>query len=73
MLGDDYKTAKVGSVPTPVGTININLAYRTKLLITPQKTMKEVPFEVKDDHFKKDNSPKRPTTPKPCSLGYKRK
>lgn len=72
MLGDDYKTAKVGSVPTPVGTININLAYRTKLLITPQKTMKEVPFEVKDDHFKKDNSPKRPTTPKPCSLGYKR-
>lgn len=73
MLGDDYKTTKVGSVPTPVGTININLAYRTKLLITPQKTMKEVPFEVKDDHFKKDNSPKRPTTPKPCSLGYKRK
>ncbi|XP_071127805.1 autophagy-related protein 13-like [Mytilus galloprovincialis] len=73
MLGDDYKTAKVGSVPTPVGTININLAYRTKLLITPQKTMKEIPFEVKDDHFKKDNvSPKRPTTPKPCSLGYKR-
>ncbi|XP_060084288.1 autophagy-related protein 13-like isoform X2 [Ylistrum balloti] len=72
MLGDGYQTAKVGTVPTPQGTISIQLAYRTKLLITPQKTSKEVGFEVKDDHFKKDNSPKRPTTPKPCSMGYRR-
>ncbi|KAJ8298138.1 hypothetical protein KUTeg_024669 [Tegillarca granosa] len=72
MLGEGYQQAKVGNVPTPVGTISINVAYRTKLLITPQKTCKEVLFDVKDDHFKKDNSPKRPTTPKPCSLGYRR-
>ncbi|XP_069129871.1 autophagy-related protein 13-like [Argopecten irradians] len=72
MLGDGYQTAKVGTVPTPQGTISIQLAYRTKLLITPQKTSKEVGFEVKDDHFKKDNSPKRSTTPKPCSMGYRR-
>nr|XP_022321200.1 autophagy-related protein 13-like [Crassostrea virginica] len=72
MLGDNYQTVKVGSVPTPVGTIYMNLAYRTKLLITPQKSSKEIPIEVKDDHFKKDNSPRRPTTPKPCSLGFRR-
>lgn len=72
MLGDNYQTIKVGSVPTPVGTIYINLAYRTKLLITPQKSCKAIPIEVKDDHFKKDNSPRRPTTPKPCSLGFRR-
>lgn len=72
MLGDNYQTIKVGSVPTPVGTIYINLAYRTKLLITPQKSCKAIPIEVKDDHFKKDTSPRRPTTPKPCSLGFRR-
>lgn len=72
MLGDGYQTAKVGTVPTPLGTISIHLAYRTKLLITPQKTPRDTGFEVKDDHFKSDNSPKRPTTPKPCSLGYRR-
>lgn len=72
MLGDNYQTIKVGSVPTPVGTIYINLAYRTKLLITPQKSCKAIPIEVKDDHFKKDNSPRRPTTPKSCSLGFRR-
>lgn len=73
MLGDNYQTIKVGSVPTPVGTIYINLAYRTKLLITPQKSCKAIPIEVKDDHFKKDvSSPRRPTTPKPCSLGFRR-
>lgn len=27
---------------------------------------------MKDDHFKKDTSPRRPTTPKPCSLGFRR-
>ncbi|KAK3100057.1 hypothetical protein FSP39_014027 [Pinctada imbricata] len=71
MLGDNYQTIKVGAVPTPCGTININLAYRTKLQITPQRTSRETKFEVKDDHFRKD-SPKRPTTPKPCSMGYRR-
>lgn len=72
MLGDNYQTIKVGTVPTPVGTIYMNLAYRTKLLITPQKSSREILIDVKDDHFKKDNSPRRPTTPKPCSLGYRR-
>ena len=71
MLGDEYQSVKVGAVPTPGGTISINLAYRTKLQITPQRSSREVRFEVKDDHFRKD-SPKRPTTPKPCSMGYRR-
>lgn len=72
VLGDGYEKARVGSVPTPFGTIGISLAYRTKLLISPQKTGKDSLFDVKDDHFKRDSSPKRPTTPKPCSQGYKR-
>lgn len=72
VLGDGYEKARVGSVPTPFGTIGISLAYRTKLLISPQKTGKDSLFDVKDDHFKRDSSPKRPSTPKPCSQGYKR-
>ncbi|XP_046374124.1 autophagy-related protein 13-like [Haliotis rufescens] len=71
-LGDGYQSTKVGAIPTPVGTILLNLAYRTKLLISPHKTTKDLPFEVKDDHFKRDASPKLPTTPKPCSLGFRR-
>lgn len=72
VLGEGYEKARVGSVPTPFGTIGIGLAYRTKLLISPQKTGKDSLFDVKDDHFKRDSSPQRPTTPKPCSRGYKR-
>ncbi|KAL5012228.1 hypothetical protein ScPMuIL_010779 [Solemya velum] len=71
-LGEGYKMTKVGQVPTPTGTILINLAYRTKMMISPHKQSKESLIEVKDDHFKQDNSPKRATTPKPCSLGYRR-
>lgn len=74
ILGEDCQKSKVGSVPTPFGTIGIYLAYRTKLLISPHETTKHVLFEVKDDHFKQDNSNSagRPTTPKPCSYGYRR-
>lgn len=71
-LGDGFEKKRVGSVPTPFGTISIGLAYRTKLQISPQKTVKESLFDVKDDHFKQDSSPKRPTTPRPCSQGYRR-
>jgi autophagy-related protein 13 len=71
-LGEGYQNAKVGAVPTPVGTIAISLAYRTSLLISPHKTGRDVPFDVREDHFKQDTSPKRPTTPKPCFQGYRR-
>ncbi|WAQ98757.1 ATG13-like protein, partial [Mya arenaria] len=71
ILGDDHQKSKVGAVPTPYGTISINLYYRTKLLISPQNTSKDTLFEVKDDHFKQECSPVRTTTPKPCALGYK--
>lgn len=72
ILGDNCQKSKVGAVSTPYGTIGVHLGYRTKLLISPQNTTKGVPFEVKDDHFKQDSSPVRQTTPKPCSLGYRR-
>jgi len=71
LLGEDCQKSKVGCVPTPYGTISINLCYRTKLLISPQNTSKYALFEVKDDHFKPESLP-RPTTPKPCALGYRR-
>ena len=69
-LGDGHSKVKVGTVPTPAGKITMNVAYRTKLLISPQKTCRDLVFEVKDDHFKPDASPKRTTTPKPCHQGY---
>ena len=72
LLGDGYQITKVGAIPTPTGTIVLNLAYRTKLLISSNKVSKEVMFNVKDDHFKRDASPKRPTTPKPCIQGFRR-
>lgn len=71
-LGEECQKSKIGCVPTPCGTIAINLSYRTKLHISPQNTSKEMPFEVKDDHFKHDSSPVRPTTPRPCVSGYRR-
>ncbi|ESO93773.1 hypothetical protein LOTGIDRAFT_228548 [Lottia gigantea] len=74
-LAEDYKKCVVGAVPTPMGKITINLAYRTKLLISPHKATRQLPFELKDDHFKVENSPncpRRQTEPKPCSLGFRR-
>ncbi|KAK6172487.1 hypothetical protein SNE40_016125 [Patella caerulea] len=71
-LGDGYQKSTVGVVPTPVGKITLNLAYRTKLLMSPHRTTRDLPFEVKDDHFKSECSPRKQTEPKPCSLGFRR-
>ena len=35
-LGENYATSKVGTVSTPIGSIVLNLAYRTRLTMTPQ-------------------------------------
>ncbi|KAK3594530.1 hypothetical protein CHS0354_023587 [Potamilus streckersoni] len=71
-LGDGYEKSKVGSAPSPYGTLNVNVAYRTKLLISPQKTGKEVSFVVKDDHFKPEGSESQASPPKPCYVGHRR-
>nr|KAG5706267.1 hypothetical protein BaRGS_026049 [Batillaria attramentaria] len=68
-LGDDYKTTRVGAVPTPVGTIVINLAFRTNLLMPQNMAMHGMPFDVKDDHFGVSGS--QLTEPRPCFTGFK--
>jgi hypothetical protein len=35
-LGENYATAKVGTVSTPIGSLIVNLAYRTRLTMTSQ-------------------------------------
>lgn len=67
-LGDDYKTTRVGAVPTPVGTIVINLAFRTNLLMPQNMAKRGMPFVVKDDHF---GMGPQATEPRPCFTGFK--
>jgi autophagy-related protein 13 len=72
-LGAGYQKTKVGAVPTPTRTIVLSVAYRTKMLLSPQTSLqREMPFEVKDDHFM-ENSPQRQMheMPIPCHILHK--
>jgi hypothetical protein len=53
-LGEKYATAKAGTVGTPIGSIIINVAYRTRLTMTPQNSQLDAIY-IKDDHFKDEN------------------
>ncbi|ELU07579.1 hypothetical protein CAPTEDRAFT_175434 [Capitella teleta] len=69
-LGVGHQKTRVGSVPTPTGTIVLSVAYRTKMLMSPQTSLhREMPFELKDDHFM-EGSPrkKQHEMPIPCML-----
>ncbi|XP_013772380.1 uncharacterized protein LOC106457497 [Limulus polyphemus] len=57
-LGEGYQEARIGQVGTPVGTITLNIAYRTKLAITPRQPARQSPIMLKSDYFKPDHSPK---------------
>ena len=54
-LGENYATSKVGTVGTPIGSIVVNLAYRTRLTMTPQTSSHLNEYtggiQIKDDHF----------------------
>nr|AWV66632.1 autophagy-related protein 13 [Brachionus rotundiformis] len=53
-LGENYATAKVGTVGTPIGSIIVNVAYRTRLTMTPQNSQNSTEYcgiQIKDDHF----------------------
>ncbi|RNA01681.1 autophagy-related 13 -like protein [Brachionus plicatilis] len=53
-LGENYATAKVGTVGTPIGSIIVNVAYRTRLTMTPQNSQNSAEYcgiQIKDDHF----------------------
>ncbi|XP_059480858.1 autophagy-related protein 13 homolog [Neocloeon triangulifer] len=55
LLGEGHNQARVGQLTTPLGTIQLSVAYRTKMTISPQHT-KDI--MVKSDHFNPDLSPK---------------
>ena len=60
-LGENYATSKVGTVGTPIGSILINLAYRTRLTMTPQNSSHlnetgNFGIQIKDDHFIQDTN-----------------
>jgi autophagy-related protein 13 len=60
-LGEKYATAKVGTIGTPIGSIMLNVAYRTRLTMTPtQNTNTSDNIYIKDDHFKNDNNNMQP-------------
>ncbi|XP_046997269.1 autophagy-related protein 13 homolog isoform X1 [Schistocerca americana] len=57
-LGEGYNKLRVGQLCTPVGTIHLTVAYRTKMTISPQHTGKDSSIMLKSDHFHSDLSPK---------------
>ncbi|KAJ0183696.1 hypothetical protein K1T71_000119 [Dendrolimus kikuchii] len=66
LLGEQRKTINVSELNTPIGTISIEVAYRTKMTILP-KDQHKITYEappssndimVKSDHFNNE-SPKR--------------
>lgn len=71
-LGDGYQVTKVGTVPTPAGTITLSVAYRTKMLISPHQSARDFAADLKDDHFKSDaTSPRRIHPARPCHTAFK--
>lgn len=61
-LGENYATAKVGTVGTPVGSLIVNVAYRTRLTMTPQNSYTNEyagGILIKDDHFVQDAKERR--------------
>eukprot|EP00057_Strongylocentrotus_purpuratus_P021466 XP_011675940.1 PREDICTED: autophagy-related protein 13 isoform X1 [Strongylocentrotus purpuratus] len=62
LLGEDFSSVQVGSVPTPVGTVILNVAYRTKLTISTSRHISRVrgPVPLKEDHYSTSPSHKGP-------------
>ncbi|XP_055603999.1 autophagy-related protein 13 homolog [Uranotaenia lowii] len=57
-LGDGHKQIRVGQLCTPIGTLAMAVAYRTKMTISPTQTGRDQTIMLKSDHFLKDISPK---------------
>lgn len=49
---------RVGQLSTPVGTLQLSVAYRTKMTISPQHTGRDTSIMLKSDHFRPDLSPR---------------
>ncbi|EAA10737.4 AGAP005715-PA [Anopheles gambiae str. PEST] len=57
-LGDGYNQVRVGQLCTQIGTLNMAVAYRTKITFSPTQTGRDNTIMLKSDHFLKDISPK---------------
>ncbi|XP_046390337.1 autophagy-related protein 13 isoform X2 [Ischnura elegans] len=68
LLGDGYNEFRIGQLSTPLGVLNLSVAYRTKMTISPQHTGVGIgvtakgetaspSIMVKSDHFRPDLSP----------------
>ncbi|XP_058835891.1 autophagy-related protein 13 homolog [Topomyia yanbarensis] len=57
-LGDGHKQLRVGQLCTQIGTLDMAVAYRTKMTISPTQTGRDNTIMLKSDHFLKDISPK---------------
>ncbi|KAL0852315.1 hypothetical protein ABMA28_000523 [Loxostege sticticalis] len=82
LLGERYKTVRVSDLKTPIGTIVIEVAYRTKMTILPEDKIKPLDgvsqssvtdIMVKSDHFyespKKNYDKKEIDLNKPLTAG----
>uniref|UniRef100_A0A182PMJ6 Autophagy-related protein 13 n=1 Tax=Anopheles epiroticus TaxID=199890 RepID=A0A182PMJ6_9DIPT len=56
--GDGYNQVRVGQLCTQIGTLNMAVAYRTKITFSPTQTGRDNTIMLKSDHFLKDISPK---------------
>lgn len=57
--GEGFKQVSFGNLSTAVGTLNMAVAYRTKMTISPTQTGRDNnTIMLKSDHFLKDLSPK---------------
>ena len=60
-LGENYATAKVGTVGTPIGSLIVNVAYRTRLTMTTQSSSHSNDsygsgIQIIPGHFDRDSS-----------------
>ncbi|XP_049886343.1 autophagy-related protein 13 homolog [Pectinophora gossypiella] len=82
LLGDEYKKIKISELCTPIGTLIIEVAYRTKMTILPDSRRRvlehqpptESDIMVKSDHFpmespRKHNEKKEVDLNKPLTAG----
>lgn len=54
---DEFKKCTVGTVPSPTGDLNLFVAYKTKLLMSPRKATTDLTCDFRDDYFNIDVVP----------------
>lgn len=57
-LGEGFKHVRIGQICTPIGTLQLDVSYRTKMTISPTQTGRDNSIMLKSDHFNTNLSPK---------------